>query len=769
MGGGRQAGRPPPQEPGARRGPGGDARSGDAARPARAGRGGAPHLAGTRELAGSARRPVAADRSGARRLGQRGHQAERRAAAARPRRCRRSPRSWSATTTTTTWTRRRCARSARRSWSAWRTPGSSAVACRSTELGWWDAADVGGVRVTYVPSQHWSRRGLTDANRALWGGFVIESGGLSIYHSGDTAYFEGFAEIGRRFPRLDVALLPIGAYDPQWFMSKQHMNPDDALARLPGSRRPQGGGDALGDLQADRRAARRAARAVPRGGGRARPHRGGRPRRRRRRDDRPAGSTGREPPPSRCPSAGLQETFARHTRNFWAGRNRRLVPRHFLGIFGRYDGAQVLQAARACSCVALMLVRSRCLSALAPVAAAADLPPEPAIPATLTLGQAVALFRAHGLDLLIAEAAAEGAAGDALAAGAIQNPSVTGGYYHSFFQDDAFESHNGWFVGLGDSNAIVDTLSGKRGPAPERGRRGAGGGAARPGRRAADARAAGQADLLPGGRRRRGAGARARDRGVDDAHLRPEPDPLQERRHLGGRPVAHRDGQAGGGADGRRRHAGAADRQGAAGVSPRAAARLQRLRHRRRPAPLRDAAGAAEHQRRGAGRAGDARRAPICGRRRASGRAPRSRSRSPSASASPTSASACSTPSRDRQLPPIANGHLAADAGDLADRNAAALLPAAGRDQEGGGRRADAGRAGGEAARAGGGRRGERLRRLPDGAAAGSADGRTSARSGAAARASWSSFSTRKGPLRCWSTWTRNGRTSPSRASTSRT
>jgi L-ascorbate metabolism protein UlaG (beta-lactamase superfamily) len=99
----------------------------------------------------------------------------------------------------------------------------------TTELGWWDSADVGGVRVTYVPSQHWSRRGLADSNRALWGGFVLESGGVSIYHSGDTAYFGGFAEIGGRFPRLDAALLPIGAYDPQWFMSKQHMNPAEAL------------------------------------------------------------------------------------------------------------------------------------------------------------------------------------------------------------------------------------------------------------------------------------------------------------------------------------------------------------------------------------------------------------------------------------------------------------------------------------------------------------------------------------------------------------
>jgi cobalt-zinc-cadmium efflux system outer membrane protein len=94
---------------------------------------------------------------------------------------------------------------------------------------------------------------------------------------------------------------------------------------------------------------------------------------------------------------------------------------------------------------------------------AAELPPEPAIPGTLTLAQALTLFRAHGFDLLIAEAAAQGAEGDAMAAAAIQNPSVTGGYYHAFFKDGAFETHNGWFVGVGDSNAIIDTLSGKRG------------------------------------------------------------------------------------------------------------------------------------------------------------------------------------------------------------------------------------------------------------------------------------------------------------------
>src|SRR5258705_1478997 len=99
-----------------------------------------------------------------------------------------------------------------------------------TELGWWDADIVADrVRVTFVPSQHWSRRGLFDANQTLWGGFVIEGSRSRIYHAGDTAYFDGFARIGARFPGIDAALLPIGAYDPAWFMEKQHMNPEQAV------------------------------------------------------------------------------------------------------------------------------------------------------------------------------------------------------------------------------------------------------------------------------------------------------------------------------------------------------------------------------------------------------------------------------------------------------------------------------------------------------------------------------------------------------------
>jgi L-ascorbate metabolism protein UlaG (beta-lactamase superfamily) len=100
----------------------------------------------------------------------------------------------------------------------------------ATELGWWESTSVKGVKVTFVPAHHWSRRGLLDTNETLWGGFVIEGSTATIYHSGDTAYFAGFRAIGERFPGIDLALLPIGAYDPGWFMLKQHMDPEQALA-----------------------------------------------------------------------------------------------------------------------------------------------------------------------------------------------------------------------------------------------------------------------------------------------------------------------------------------------------------------------------------------------------------------------------------------------------------------------------------------------------------------------------------------------------------
>jgi L-ascorbate metabolism protein UlaG (beta-lactamase superfamily) len=78
-------------------------------------------------------------------------------------------------------------------------------------------------------AQHSSARTLFDRNRALWGGFVVEAHGLTVYFAGDTGYCAHFGEIRARFPRIDVALLPIGAYEPRWFMSFHHMNPEEAV------------------------------------------------------------------------------------------------------------------------------------------------------------------------------------------------------------------------------------------------------------------------------------------------------------------------------------------------------------------------------------------------------------------------------------------------------------------------------------------------------------------------------------------------------------
>jgi L-ascorbate metabolism protein UlaG (beta-lactamase superfamily) len=101
---------------------------------------------------------------------------------------------------------------------------------RVIELDWWQSTEVNGLEITLVPARHWSRRGIFDVNRQHWGGFVVHREGATLYHAGDSAWFGGFAEIARRFPSIDVAMLPIGAYQPPWFMEQQHMNPEQALA-----------------------------------------------------------------------------------------------------------------------------------------------------------------------------------------------------------------------------------------------------------------------------------------------------------------------------------------------------------------------------------------------------------------------------------------------------------------------------------------------------------------------------------------------------------
>jgi L-ascorbate metabolism protein UlaG (beta-lactamase superfamily) len=97
---------------------------------------------------------------------------------------------------------------------------------RIIELDWWQSFQLGNVEVTHVPSRHWGARIVRDVHRG-YGGYVLRSGAHSIYHAGDTAYFDGFREIGERL-KPEVALLPIGAYHPDSFR-RVHTSPEDAV------------------------------------------------------------------------------------------------------------------------------------------------------------------------------------------------------------------------------------------------------------------------------------------------------------------------------------------------------------------------------------------------------------------------------------------------------------------------------------------------------------------------------------------------------------
>ena len=97
---------------------------------------------------------------------------------------------------------------------------------------WWDSFDLARqIRATVLPSYHWSSRGLRDHRMALWGGFFLETPRGSIYCAGDTAYGDGaiFSDVGRRCGSPAVAVVPIGAYAPKWFMQTQHANPEQSV------------------------------------------------------------------------------------------------------------------------------------------------------------------------------------------------------------------------------------------------------------------------------------------------------------------------------------------------------------------------------------------------------------------------------------------------------------------------------------------------------------------------------------------------------------
>jgi L-ascorbate metabolism protein UlaG (beta-lactamase superfamily) len=104
-----------------------------------------------------------------------------------------------------------------------------ALGCQKVhECGWWDELELLGLHFDFVPSQHWSKRTLTDNNKTLWGGWMVSDGSQKLYFAGDSGYFSGFKLIGERYPGIDIAFLPIGAYEPRWFMQSAHVNPEEA-------------------------------------------------------------------------------------------------------------------------------------------------------------------------------------------------------------------------------------------------------------------------------------------------------------------------------------------------------------------------------------------------------------------------------------------------------------------------------------------------------------------------------------------------------------
>jgi N-acyl-phosphatidylethanolamine-hydrolysing phospholipase D len=97
------------------------------------------------------------------------------------------------------------------------------------ELDWWESATHAGMTFHLVPVQHWSARSLWDRDRTLWGGWIVEHPTFRFFFAGDTGYSSDFLDIAKRFAPIDLAAIPIGAYEPRWFMRIMHVNPEEAV------------------------------------------------------------------------------------------------------------------------------------------------------------------------------------------------------------------------------------------------------------------------------------------------------------------------------------------------------------------------------------------------------------------------------------------------------------------------------------------------------------------------------------------------------------
>jgi N-acyl-phosphatidylethanolamine-hydrolysing phospholipase D len=100
---------------------------------------------------------------------------------------------------------------------------------RVKELDWFETYTFQGITYRLLPAQHWSKRTPFDTNKRLWGSWLVEGGGRKVFFAGDSGYFSGYREFGKKFGPLDAALMPVGLYEPRWFMQFYHMDPWEAV------------------------------------------------------------------------------------------------------------------------------------------------------------------------------------------------------------------------------------------------------------------------------------------------------------------------------------------------------------------------------------------------------------------------------------------------------------------------------------------------------------------------------------------------------------
>lgn len=108
-----------------------------------------------------------------------------------------------------------------------------------SEFSWFQEQTVKDARIVFTPAQHWSARWTWDKNKSLWGGWWIQQGETKLFHAGDTGHGPHFKVIRERLGTPGLAMIPIGAYEPRWFMKDMHMNPSDAVLAFEDLGRPE--------------------------------------------------------------------------------------------------------------------------------------------------------------------------------------------------------------------------------------------------------------------------------------------------------------------------------------------------------------------------------------------------------------------------------------------------------------------------------------------------------------------------------------------------